>query len=54
MTFGYSKTVKNFLAEAGSKRKIKVFVAESAPSYNGRAFAKELAEAGTVIHIFPL
>lgn len=46
MTFGYSKTVKNFLAEAGSKRKIKVFVAESAPSYNGRAFAKELAEAG--------
>jgi len=44
MTFGYSKTVKEFLTEAGSKRKIKVFVAESAPSYNGRKMAQELAE----------
>jgi len=46
MTLGYSFTVKEFLVEAGAKRKIKVFVAESGPSYTGRKLALELAQNG--------
>lgn len=46
MTFGISRTVLNFLKEAGKFRSFEVIVAEAAPSYEGQKMAVQLAEAG--------
>ncbi|OMO95266.1 Initiation factor 2B-related protein [Corchorus capsularis] len=44
LTFGRSRTVKNFLLAATKKnRSFQVFVAEGAPKYQGHVLAKELA-----------
>jgi len=53
MTLGSSSTVKEFLIEAGSKRKFNVIIADSAPSYRGREMAIELSKKGIETTIIP-
>eukprot|EP01132_Coremiostelium_polycephalum_P006693 gene6693-8279_t len=46
MTFGCSRTVEEFLKEAGRKRKFGVIVVETAPSLEGQQTALALSKAG--------
>ena len=46
LTFGYSRTVLHFLCRAREKRDFQVVVAEAAPTLQGHAMARELADAG--------
>lgn len=46
LTFGYSRTVLQFLKRAKEKRDFQVVVAEAAPTFQGHQMALELAEAG--------
>eukprot|EP00462_Mataza_sp_D1_P018893 CAMPEP_0175129724 /NCGR_PEP_ID=MMETSP0087-20121206/5626_1 /TAXON_ID=136419 /ORGANISM="Unknown Unknown, Strain D1" /LENGTH=362 /DNA_ID=CAMNT_0016411895 /DNA_START=8 /DNA_END=1096 /DNA_ORIENTATION=- len=47
LTFGISRTVLNFLKEAGKfGREFEVIVAESAPAYEGQKMAVQLAQLG--------
>lgn len=46
LTLGYSELVLTFLKEAGKKRQFSVFVAESAPKYQGHKLASQLSQAG--------
>ncbi|KDD76812.1 Initiation factor 2 [Helicosporidium sp. ATCC 50920] len=46
LTFGYSRTVLQFLKRAKEKRDFQVVVAEAYPSYGGHKMASELASLG--------
>ncbi|KAL9353032.1 hypothetical protein Peur_055712 [Populus x canadensis] len=46
LTFGRSRTVREFLCAAKEKRSFRVFVAEGAPKYQGHALAKDLVARG--------
>ncbi|BGP38697.1 GCD complex subunit gcd7 [Rhodotorula kratochvilovae] len=53
LTIGHSKTVEAFLKNAARKRKFTVIVAETAPSFSGRAHAVALSEAGIPTILIP-
>jgi len=53
MTFGKSSAVENFLLAAAKLRKFEVFVAESAPSFQGQELAKSLSKAGIQTTLIP-
>ncbi|KFM25765.1 Translation initiation factor eIF-2B subunit beta, partial [Auxenochlorella protothecoides] len=46
LTFGYSRTVLQFLKRAREKRFFQAVVAEAAPTYEGQRMARELAALG--------
>ncbi|KAL3578008.1 hypothetical protein D5086_019512 [Populus alba] len=46
LTFGRSRTVREFLCAAKEKRSFRVFVAEGAPKYQRHALAKDLVARG--------
>ncbi|KAJ3035701.1 Translation initiation factor eIF-2B subunit beta [Rhizophlyctis rosea] len=46
MTVGRSRTVEQFLKDAGKHRQFKVIVVETAPFYNGQEMARALSTAG--------
>ncbi|BGP14660.1 hypothetical protein JCM10213_001630 [Rhodosporidiobolus nylandii] len=53
LTIGHSKTVEAFLKNAARKRKFTVIVAETAPSFSGRATALALSSAGIPTILIP-
>lgn len=53
LTIGQSRTVEAFLKAASRKRKFTVIVAETAPSYTGRATALALSSAGIPTILIP-
>jgi translation initiation factor eIF-2B subunit beta len=53
MTFGLSKTVVAFLQAAAEFRRFYVFVAQSAPGYQGNQQAVNLAKAGIDVTVVP-
>ncbi|TNY19163.1 translation initiation factor eIF-2B subunit beta [Rhodotorula diobovata] len=53
LTVGHSKTVEAFLKNAARKRKFTVIVAETAPSFSGRAHAVALSAAGIPTILIP-
>ncbi|GAA5969872.1 hypothetical protein JCM11641_008070 [Rhodosporidiobolus odoratus] len=53
LTIGNSKTVEAFLKNAARKRKFTVIVAETAPSFSGRATALALSSAGIPTILIP-
>ncbi|CEQ41887.1 SPOSA6832_03646 [Sporobolomyces salmonicolor] len=53
LTIGHSKTVEAFLKNAARKRKFTVIVAETAPSFSGRATALALSAANIPTILIP-
>ncbi|KAF7778546.1 hypothetical protein Agabi119p4_2891 [Agaricus bisporus var. burnettii] len=53
LTLGMSKTVEAFLKSAAHHSNFTVIVAETAPSYEGRAMSKSLASAGISTFLVP-
>ena len=53
LTVGSSDAVLAFVQGAAKKRDFQVVVAENAPSYRGRAFARELADQGLSTTLIP-
>ncbi|GAA5884783.1 hypothetical protein JCM6882_005392 [Rhodosporidiobolus microsporus] len=53
LTIGHSKTVEAFLKNAARKRKFTVIVAETAPTFSGRATALALSAAGIPTILIP-
>ncbi|GAA6031736.1 hypothetical protein JCM8097_001959 [Rhodosporidiobolus ruineniae] len=53
LTIGHSKTVEAFLKNAARKRKFTVIVAETAPSFSGRATALALSSANIPTILIP-
>jgi translation initiation factor eIF-2B subunit beta len=53
LTFGYSRTVLNFMKRAREKRDFQSVVAEAAPTLQGHLMARELADAGITTTAIP-
>ncbi|KAK1217400.1 GCD complex subunit gcd7 [Marasmius sp. AFHP31] len=53
LTLGMSKTVESFLKTASHHRNYTVIVAETAPSYGGRAMAQSLSASGISTFLVP-
>lgn len=53
LTCGESRSVEMFIRGAAKKRRFRVFVVETAPSYGGQIMAKTLAEAGIDTTLIP-
>lgn len=53
LTYGHSKTVREFLLHARKKRSFKVVVCESGPSLKGHLLAKELSSGGIDTTLIP-